>query len=157
MASPFMASLFMAMILLFMVLSSCSGSFIDPGVAGVTDGSSGVGNSGGFGGGGGLGGGGSGGGSSGGSSGGNSSSLSGTYTDRLGDAITFSGSTFKFNFFGMEAASGTYKVSGSTLTLTVTKVSSMFSDMMKAGDKSVWTIVDATTIRDDHGETYTKK
>jgi hypothetical protein len=74
-----------------------------------------------------------------------SGSLSGSYNHESGSmTITFSGSNWSVT--GLVADSGTYTVSGTTLNIT-----------HKDGTKETWTIVDATHLKDDHNETWTKK
>jgi len=75
------------------------------------------------------------------------STLSGTYRYSANADITFTGNTFTGSWNVTSPISGTYTVSGSRLTLTIT-----------GGPKSpntwVWTVVDANTLRDQDGDSW---
>jgi hypothetical protein len=87
---------------------------------------------------------------------GNNSTISGTYITQGGlGAITFTGSNFSMKVFGMEAARGTFTVSGNTITCKITWSSPELGSN-KPGDTEILTIIDANTLKDEEGNVYTK-
>ena len=84
--------------------------------------------------------------------------LSGTYEADY-SSITFSGSNWTMNTIFGDFGGGTYTVNGTTLTLTLVRVTAVATSLgAKVGDVDVWTIINNTTLRDnDMNELYIKK
>jgi len=76
--------------------------------------------------------------------------LSGTYRFSTNAYITFTGNAFTGLWNAKTPISGTYSVSGSRLTLTITSGP-------KARNTWTWTITDANTLRDQDGDTWKKE
>jgi len=76
--------------------------------------------------------------------------LSGTYRYSTNAYITFTGNAYTGSWNATTPMSGTYSVSGTRLTLTIT-------NGPKASNKWVWTITDANTLRDQDGDTWKKE
>ncbi|MDR2942097.1 MAG: ABC transporter substrate-binding protein [Treponema sp.] len=79
--------------------------------------------------------------------GGSQSAISGIYRYSEKAYITFIGNVFTGFWDAGSTMSGTFSVSGSRLTLTITGGT-------KAGNSWVWTIIDANTIRDQDGDRW---
>jgi len=76
--------------------------------------------------------------------------LSGTYRYSTNAYVTFTGNAFTGLWNAKTPMSGTYSVSGSRLTLTIT-------GGPKARNTWAWTVVDANTLKDQDGDTWKKE